>query len=167
VPEETFYATAAQVAFALLGLWWVVVAERFREWREIPSRRRQAYTVSLYFMLAGVMSLGSLISDDPTVWRLTFGIAGGLGLLEALAALAAARTDRAGVRQIVLFAASILAYAAIVAVALRAKLAQDVGLGLKPLESEALAVSILLFIGVNVAWALFLEGPRGEGAGRP
>jgi hypothetical protein len=28
---ETFYETLALAAFALLGLWWVVVAERRRE----------------------------------------------------------------------------------------------------------------------------------------
>jgi hypothetical protein len=44
---STFYSTSAQVSFALLGLWWVVVAERRTEWRQSSSRRRQAYTVSM------------------------------------------------------------------------------------------------------------------------
>ena len=59
---QTFYETLALAAFALLGLWWVVVAERRREWAALPYRRRQAYTVSLYFTLTGIMSLVSLIS---------------------------------------------------------------------------------------------------------
>ena len=50
----TFYETLALAAFALLGLWWVVVADRRREWSALPYRRRQAYTVSLYFTLTGI-----------------------------------------------------------------------------------------------------------------
>ena len=77
---EVFYETLALAAFALLGLWWVVVADRRREWAALPYRRRQAYSVSLYFTLTGIMSLVSLISGKhPELWRLAFGISGGLG----------------------------------------------------------------------------------------
>ena len=54
---QVFYETAALAAFALLGLWWVVVADRRREWARLSYRRRQAYSVSLYFALTGTMSL--------------------------------------------------------------------------------------------------------------
>lgn len=60
----TFYETLALAAFALLGLWWVVVADRRREWSLLPYRRRLAYSVSLYFTLTGIMSPISLISDS-------------------------------------------------------------------------------------------------------
>jgi hypothetical protein len=74
-----FYETLALAAFALLGLWWVVVVDRRREWAALPYRRRQAYSVSLYFTLTGIMSLVSLISGKhPELWRLAFSISGGL-----------------------------------------------------------------------------------------
>ena len=82
---QTFYETAALAAFALLGLWWVVVADRRREWATLPYRRRQAYSVSLYFALTGTMSLVSLNSGShPAIWRTAFGIAGALGAAELL-----------------------------------------------------------------------------------
>lgn len=49
----------------------MVVADRRREWSVLPYRRRQAYSVSLYFTLTGIMSLVSLISaEHPALWRL-------------------------------------------------------------------------------------------------
>ena len=161
--ESTFYSTSAQVAFALLGLWWVVVAERRTEWRQRASRRRQAYTVSMYFMLPGTMSLGSLVSaGQTTVWRLTFGLAGGLGVLETALALWETRTqpDYRG-RVGVLLGATLPFYLLVVIVAIHSALASDLGINLKPLETEALVVSVLLFLGVNFAWLLFFEH-RGE-----
>lgn len=85
---EQFYEVLALSAFALLGLWWVVVADRRREWSLLPYRRRQAYSVSLYFTLTGIMSMVSLISDEhPALWRLAFGIAGAIGAAEVVLSL--------------------------------------------------------------------------------
>ena len=73
----------ALAAFALLGLWWVVVADRRREWAQLAYRRRQAYSVSLYFTLTGIMSLVSLIAGEhPEIWRAAFGLAGAMGAAE-------------------------------------------------------------------------------------
>lgn len=157
--EDTFYATSAVVAFALLGLWWVVVADRRRDWQDVPARRRQAYTVSLYFTLPGVMSLGSLVSRGQTsVWRLAFGIAGAVGILETVAALLATRTQLGYRGRIaVLVSVTLPLYMAVAAVAVRPSLAHDFGISLKPLETEATVVSVLIFLGVNFAWLLFFE----------
>jgi hypothetical protein len=157
--ETAFYSTSAQAAFALLGLWWVVVAERRTEWRQRSSRRRQAYTVSMYFMLPGIMSLGSLVSSgQTTVWRLTFGIAGALGVLETVAGLRETRSqeDYRG-RVGALLGLTFPFYLLVVVVALHTTVAADVGINLKPLETEAVVVSALLFLGVNFAWLLFFE----------
>jgi hypothetical protein len=165
--ESAFYSTSAQVSFALLGLWWVVVAERRGEWRERASRRRQAYTVSMYFMLPGIMSLGSLVSaGQTTVWRLTFGLAGALGVLETVAALWETRTqaDYRG-RVGALLGVTLPFYLAVVAVAIQTTLAKDLGINLKALETEAVVVSGLLFLGVNFAWLLFFER-EGEATAR-
>jgi hypothetical protein len=159
---ETFYETLSLAAFALLGLWWVVVADRRREWSVLPYRRRQAYSVSLYFTMTGVMSLISLISHDhPALWRLAFGIAGGIGAVEVVLSLARARGEPArerGAQQ--LLALTLPLYILIVAIAIRPTLAPDIGIDLKPLETEAVVVSVLLVLGINYGWLLFMEPPH-------
>ena len=59
-------------------------------------------------------------------------------------------------------------YLLIVAIAIRPSLATDVGVSLKPLETEAIVVSLLLFLGINYAWLLFMEPAYDAGEeGRP
>jgi len=159
---ETFYETLALAAFALLGLWWVVVADRRREWSVLPYRRRQAYSVSLYFTLTGIMSLVSLISEDhPALWRLAFGIAGAVGAAEVVLSLMRAssepRRERRGQQ---LLALTLPFYVLIVAIAIHPSLAADLGIHLKPLETEAIVVSVLFFLGINYGWLLFMEPPH-------
>jgi hypothetical protein len=164
---ETFYETLALAAFALLGLWWVVVAERRLEWSRLRHRRRQAYSVSLYFTLTGIISLISLISaEHPVLWRLAFGVAGALGAIEV--ALSLARADAAPTKQLrvqVLLWLTLLMYAVIVAVGIHPSLAVDLGIHLKPLETEATVVSLLFFVGINYAWLLFMEPAYDEDEG--
>ena len=82
---NTFYSTVAQLCFALLGLWWVVVQFKHEQWMSQPGKRRMAYSISLYFILPGLMCLVSLLAADAKIlWRLGFGIAGALGGLESL-----------------------------------------------------------------------------------
>ena len=77
---QAFYAAVAGISFTLLGLWWVVVITR-TEWRQSPARRLLAYTVSLHFLLPGMMSILSIIApDEPLVWRTVFSLAGALGV---------------------------------------------------------------------------------------
>lgn len=159
---EQFYEVLALSAFALLGLWWVVVADRRREWSALPYRRRQAYSVSLYFTLTGIMSMVSLISDDhPALWRLAFGIAGAIGALEVVFSLLRARGEPARQRHgDQLLALTLPFYLVIVAIAIHPTLASDIGIDLKPLETEAVVVSVLLFLGINYGWLLFMEPPH-------
>jgi hypothetical protein len=49
----------AQASFTLLALWWVLLQIRHDEWFADTAYRRRAYDVSLYFLLPGIMSLGS------------------------------------------------------------------------------------------------------------
>ena len=163
----TFYETLALAAFALLGLWWVVVAERRREWAPLPFRRRQAYTVSLYFTLTGIMSLISLISAaHASIWRLAFGVSAALGAAEIVLSLllASAQPSRHTLIELLL-ALTLPLYLIILAVAIHPALAPDIGVQLKPLETEAIVVSVVLFIGINYGWLLFMEPapPAGEG----
>jgi hypothetical protein len=156
---ETFYETVAVAAFALLGLWWVVVADRRREWAALPYRRRQAYSVSLYFTLTGIMSLVSLNSaTHPEIWRTAFGLAGALGAAELILSVAYASSEPRRARRIqALLTLTLPLYLLIVAIAIHPSLAADAGIHLKPLETEAIVVSLLLFLGINYAWLLFME----------
>lgn len=156
---QTFYETAALAAFALLGLWWVVVSDRRREWASLSYRRRQAYSVSLYFALTGTMSLVSLNSGShPAIWRTAFGIAGALGAAELALSLVYVSAEPRRARRIQwLLTLTLPLYLLIVAIAIHPSLAADVGIHLKPLETEAIIVSVLLFLGINYGWLLFME----------
>lgn len=108
------------------------------------------------------MSLVSLISEDhPALWRLAFGIAGAIGAAEVVLSLLRAssepRRERRGDQ---LLALTLPFYLAILAIAIRPTLAQDIGIDLKPLETEAVVVSVLLFLGINYGWLLFMEPPH-------
>jgi hypothetical protein len=164
---KVFYETLALAAFALLGLWWVVVAERRREWSALAYRRRQAYSVSLYFTLTGIMSLVSLISEThPALWRLAFGISAGLGAVEILVSLVRVSEEPPQARRIQqLLSLTLPLYLIIAAVAIHPKLASDLGIHLKPLETEGVVVSVLFFLGINYGWLLFMEPARPTGDG--
>ncbi|MGH2584129.1 MAG: PKD domain-containing protein [Dehalococcoidia bacterium] len=157
-----FYGALAGACFGLLGLWWVVIQFRFRDeaWLGNPYRRRMAYDISLYFLLPGVMSLGSLLStgDAEDLWRSVFAIAAALGIVETLTvALVLARAADAPRG---LLAGSWIACALYVLIALLAAfpgLVQEVGAQMDPLQVEGLLTSLLLFLGVNFAWLVFTE----------
>jgi hypothetical protein len=105
------------------------------------------------------MSLVSLISGNhPELWRLAFGISGALGAAELALSLLHARAEPPRERRIQrLLALTLPLYLLIVAVAVHPALAADVGIDLKPLESEAIIVSVLFFLGINFGWLLFME----------
>jgi hypothetical protein len=56
-----------------------------------------------------------------------------------------------------LLALTLPLYLVILAVAIHPSLAPDLGVHLKPLETEAVVVSLLLFVGINYGWLLFME----------
>ena len=157
---QTFYATAAQLCFTLLGLWWAVVQFRHREWMRDPAHQRMAYAVALHFLLPGVMSLVALLAGDaPLLWRVTFGLAGSLGIV-ALLLLLRVGTERRGrffryvrVGQY----ASVVLYAVVTVIAFEPALVRDLGGPIGPLEAEGIVLSLLVFFGANFAWALFAE----------
>jgi hypothetical protein len=158
---ERFYETLALAAFALLGLWWVSSPSGVANGL-CCHRRRRAYSVSLYFTLTGIMSLVPLISaSHPALWRLAFGIAGVIGAAEVVLSLIRASSEpRRERRAQQLLAVTLPLYIIIVAIAIHPSLASDIGIHLKPLETEAIVVSLLLFLGINYGWLLFMEPPH-------
>jgi hypothetical protein len=167
VDVETFYTTVSSISFTLLGLWWVVVQGR-ETWRMNPARRRMAYVVSLHFVLPGIMSILALVGPDLSVlWRVTFVVAGLLGLIGA-GYVATTLTDEHDcprlVRVIEWIAAPIYVLIAIVAIVPEA--IGSLGLPLTPLQVEGIILAILIFFGVQAAWILMVEPPR-EAAAEP
>ncbi|MEX2236925.1 MAG: hypothetical protein WEB00_05235 [Dehalococcoidia bacterium] len=154
---ETFYATLAQISFTVLGLWWVVVQFKYREWTRNKARALLAYNVSLYFLLPGVMSLASLIdTDTSTLWRLGFGLSAACG---AAASAFLLRQDTPGPAAAVLFNVSAIVtlaiYGLIALFAVYPDLAGDLGLDLEPIQVEGVLATLLLVVGVNFAWFIF------------
>lgn len=162
----TFYATTSAVSFTLLGFWWVVVQFRHEEMTRERGRRRLAFVVSLHFILPGLMSLGALLTADaPLIWRLTFGVAGITGMVAVVIASRGIPDPSGAIAAIGRF--ELIAfplYAIVTLVALRPELVRT-ALGIEPLQVEGALMTLLVFLGIIFAWALFTE-PQATGPGR-
>jgi hypothetical protein len=158
---STFYATFAPICFTLLGLWLVVVQTRHAEWRRSARHRRRAYSISLSFAFPGLMGLLSLVNPtSQTAWRISFASVAlvGLGAVIALS-LPARGGDSGAAGRVAAVAAALTAliYAVIVTVAIFPDIARDLGAAVTGLQVEAFTLSVLVFLGVNVAFSLVFE----------
>lgn len=157
-----FYAVAAQLSFVLLGLWWVVVQFRHDTMLATPAGRRRAYQVSLYFLLPGLMSLASLASERLTfLWQVGFGAAGLIGVIVTATGMRSTDSPRTRWAD----AAALILYGLITVMAVAPTLPASLGLDLKGREVEALAITLLLFLGTNVAWRAFVGSREREPSG--
>jgi hypothetical protein len=160
---ESFYATVAQASFTLLALWWVLLQIRHDEWIADASYRRSVYDVSLYFLLPGMMSLGSLIAiQEASIWRVSFAVFGCVGVAESVLLRARPGALRAAmplVRAADLLSA--LLYGLVALVAIWESLPDELGIGLQPLELEGLFIAALLLLGITLAALVFAStGPH-------
>ena len=160
---DSFYTTAAQACFTLLALWWVLLQIRHDAWIADVAYRRTVYDVSFYFLLPGMMSLGSLLAvQQSSVWRASFALLGAVGIIESLILIAGRREMRG--RGMLVESAdwlSLALYSLVVAVALWTGLPAELGLGLQPLELEGILLAGLIFLGIALAAALFVTtGPH-------
>ena len=161
--EEAFYGAVSTASFTLLGLWLVVVQAR-PSWRFDPDRRRMAYVVSLHFLLPGAMSVLALAAPgQAVVWRVSFAVAGAIGLVGVVLMIRALREDHDTPRIVRWLQLVVLpGYVLVTALAVSPGIVAAVGLALTPLQVEALILSLLLFFGVQSAWFLLLEPTREE-----
>src|SRR5215211_7026859 len=149
-----FYVAFATVCFTLLGLWIVVVQTRHAEWRQSAVHRRRAYGVALHFSLPGLMSLLSLVDPASTaLWRISFAIVAGGGVMS----LALVRGPAPTGLGVVAYVAAVVLYVLIALVAVVPGLVADIGVLVRPLRVEAVLQTILVFLGVNVAWLLLFD----------
>jgi hypothetical protein len=149
-----FYVAFATVCFTLLGLWIIVVQTRHGEWRHSPVHRRRAYAVALHFSLPGLMSLLSLVDPASTdLWRISFAIVAAGGVL----ALALVRGPAPTGLGAAAYVAAVVLYVLIALVAVAPGMVADLGVLARPLRVEAVLLTMLVFLGVNVAWLLLFD----------
>ncbi|MDQ6776264.1 MAG: hypothetical protein M3071_08625 [Actinomycetota bacterium] len=156
---HAFYGAFSPVCFTLLGLWLIVVQTRHSEWRHSAVHRSRAYTLSLNFALPGMMALLSLIDPaNSALWRASFACVAFAGVLALLwmALLGPGRGKHPPVSVFTTYLATLL-YLVIGLLAVAPHLVKDVGVHLRPLECEAILLSTLVFIAVNVAWLLLFD----------
>lgn len=136
-----------------------MVQTRHAEWRRVPALRTRAYAVTLNFALPGLMSLLSLVDPkSSTEWRVSFAVVAILGTLVLLAIAPRGRVPGEG-NQLAAAALVVAAvsYALVALVAISPGLVKDVSVSLTPLRCEAILLSVLIFLGVNVAWLLMFD----------
>jgi hypothetical protein len=157
VPLRDFYTSAAQACFTTLSVWWVILGLN-KHWIRDAQRRLVVYDISLYFLLPGLMSLVSLLSEGvPLMWRVTFAIAGIAGAVESVALpIRRAPHGPAGRVQRTADNVSFVVFTVIATVAIRPTLVASVGLDLRPLAVEGLLIACSLLLGFGLAWHLFV-----------
>lgn len=149
-----FYVAAAELSFALLGFWWVVFGMKREQWLGGAATRRLAYHVSLMFLLPGIVSLASLLSEStPALWRLGFGLGGAAGLIATVRLINATRTEPRNSVPLADWLASGLLYALFVVPALAPSRLRDAGM--EPLTVEGTLLTLQLLIGAHAAWRMF------------
>jgi hypothetical protein len=149
-----FYIAFSTVCFTLLGLWIIVVQTRHAEWRRLSVYRRRAYGVALHFSVPGLMGLLALVDPESTqLWRTTFAIAAAAGAIVLVLVRGPAPTwlGLAG------YLAAVLLYVLVAIVAIVPSLVTDVGISARPVRVEAVLLTVLVFVGVNVAWLLLFD----------
>ena len=148
-----FYSSASAVCFVLLGLWWVVVQLKFDEWRDDRSKQRMAYRISLYFLLPGLISMLSLLEVEGTFfWRSVFVTGAVVGVVETIASRVSGRS-RAAV------AATLALYVLMAVVAVSPGVVLRLLPGLPPLAVEGILLTMLVLLGVNMAWSQLFAPP--------
>lgn len=169
---EVFYQTMAQLCFTLLGLWWLVLQTKYREWIDSPPQRRRITNISLYFLLPGSMSLLALLAGNARLlWQIAFCVAGILGVIETIFILRGApkRSEQPRpphgaasplTRLRMAMVAEWLALALFALVAIIA-VVPDAGyikaLALSALTVEGILATLLVVLGLVFAWIYFLE----------
>lgn len=159
---SSFYQAFAPISFTLLGLWLIVVQTRHAEWRRSATQRRRTYAITLNFAFPGLMSLLSLVDPrSQTIWRVSFAA---VSILGVVALVGLGWVTRGGGRTGLLPTAALLVaallYALVAVVAIAPGVVSGLGIDLTPLRVEAILLSLLVFLGVNVAWLLMFDEPE-------
>jgi len=163
---DSFYSTMAQVAFTLLGLWWVVVQFKYQDFMRDRRRRLQAYDTSLYFVLPGIMSLISLLSSSGLLWRITFTLASVLGAVEAVFLLSTTRRQQGSRIWRSAHYAGCALYVLVALFAMFPFIAKQLNLKVATLQVEGVFLALIVFLGVQSTWIQFAQTDQARGGRR-
>ena len=165
---ETFYETTATISFTLLGLWWIALQAKYNEWIADPLRRRMITIITLYFLLPGSMSLLALLAiENRLLWRIAFVVFCLVGVF-ATGLLAAAARKATGEAQEnpkswnwrVMRWSCWVGVALYLLVALVALGATTItGFGVNPLIVAGTLVTLIVILGLVLAWTYYVEPP--------
>lgn len=152
---STFYALLSGACFTLVGLWWTVVSSK-KEWLTNPEMLELASGVYLSFLLPGLMSLVAQVGlENSLVWQISFALAAILGIFytnrirkrtKTVAPAGKFHQNRWGVNVI---------YALILLVTIFPRLGNLAGLS--GLQTEAILLAGLLFIGHGLTWEFLTQ----------
>jgi hypothetical protein len=155
-PANAFYQVLAGTSFTLLGLWFGITNIAHGGWHDDPIRQRATLHIALRFFLPGMAALGSLLSgttEGGLIWRITFILAGMLGLFESVTFLRAPGRPMSPVgRTLILF--DPLFYLAMIAIAF---LQPGPTAPLAPLQLEGMATGMLFLLGMVHVWLAYAE----------
>ena len=160
--QSAFYAVVTTVNFTLLGLWWLAVKDRTDLIGRSAASRRTAYLVSLQFVIPATVSmLAQVAPDEPTVWRLSFSLAGIVGAVGIAMLTREIRVSTEARIAPALFAVlGVPLYVLVVVIAWVPSLVGNIGLSLAPIEVEGLIISVIVFLGVQEAWVVAMTPAR-------
>jgi hypothetical protein len=173
---NAFYGAFSPTCFALLGLWMVVIQLRLGDWRD-AERKRRSYGIALHFALPGMMSVFALIdAQNPAFWRVSFAVIalGGAAVLAAIRGFPVQRSADGSVQRspgganlrglpaqdqlaLAAYVTAIVLYTVIGVLAVLG--------GLNALRAEAVLLTIVVFLGFNVAFLLLFDDRNPSTAG--
>ncbi len=165
---ETFYETTATISFTLLGLWWIALQAKYNEWIADPLRRRMITIITLYFLLPGSMSLLALLAiENRALWRIAFVVfCRRRRLRHRLCSppMRGRRLEGAGESNVM----ELAGHALVVLDRRRTVHSRRGGCagsddtrrcGIEPLMAAGILVTLLVILGLILAWTYYVEPP--------
>ncbi len=158
---QTFYQTIAQLCFTLLGLWWLVLQTKYREWIGHRLRRRMGTYITFYFLLPGTMGVVALLAADARLlWQIAFVLCSLAGMVATTRfmgdAMRIAWVNRSSAWLIQgACGCGLLLYALVVLVAALPDVLTS--FGVIPLMVAGALVTLLVLVGLTLAWTYFVE----------
>lgn len=157
---STFYALFSATCFALLGFWWNLLQVN-PHWLRDPETRAAVGGVYLSFLLPGLMGLFAQVGQAGTtpVWRVSFVVVAGVGLLTTLRALP--HSGRAGVDDRPHRIAAVVLYALIALFGFVPETGMQ--FNLTGIQVEAVLLILLVLIAHGLVWRFMtMEPPEGR-----
>lgn len=160
--QSEFYGVVSAINFTLYGLWLVAAKDRRDRVEDSAEARNLSYLVSLQFVIPGTASLLAQVAPEfAMVWRVVFGVTGVIGILGvALLARSLRRTTDATIAPAAIFALGVPTYLMVIVVAVFPHAFASVHF--KPIQIEAMLVSLLVFLGVQEAWFVSMTPPKAK-----